>query len=450
MSMITCQRCGMSVVWDGASRVAVCGNCGARYLMHPRQRGAAGPDGIGRDDVAVIPIRTGSHAGRSYARSFIPKGWTASADDPEATMSVPTPLTMRVRYESNDGRATIARTGCLCYKHIDDVRENAPLQMTRDINTVTYLASYRDATGVCDMAAWKEGDVDCGVLAHEDDEDDVVKGLVNKMRADLKSASVSEWDYSYCRRTYRALLADGTQRLRTVEALVDYVAIPPSPAEVQMFAQAQAILARTNPFASLGGMFGMGGIPGMGGMPGIEGPKTTYYWETVFLLEIEATPDAFAEAREVADAIRSSYEESPEFERTRQQMSQQISGLVAQSQMQRSQAVNSAMSRMAQDNAAHWDRMNNIVQSTNDYTNNVMHDIMASNAASHERTANLQSEMIRDVNTYYANGGVVEASTSWDHVYQGTDRPDWFVATEGFDLRPGVDFEELPRTNGWY
>lgn len=440
MQMLVCQRCSAPVHWDGASRVATCGHCGTEYLMHPQPRNGIEADGIGRDEVAVIPIREGGHAGRAYARSFIPKGWTAEAKNPELTASALSPMTMRVRYTADNGRCIISRTGCVCYEHIDNTPANAGRQWSMQMPDCKYLASYRDASAVCDMAVEDGTDATCQVLAHEVDEDDAVKALIDKMRSNVQAGHASEWDYSYCRRTYRVSVQDGSQRMHIVEALVDYVGIPPNDVEVQMYQQAQAILGRRNPLGGIGSLFGLGGAPA------IEAPKTRYLWEIVFLLDIEAEPDAFEEAREAGKLIRASYEESPTFERAKAQLHDAL----AQEQMRQAQAVNAAMSQMARDNAAHWDRMNDIVRDTNDYTTNVMHDMFASNAASHERVANLNSEMLREVNTYHANGGVVEASTSWDHVYQSAEHPDWFVATEGFELRPGIDFEELPRTRGDY
>ena len=77
--------------------------------------------------------------------------------------------------------------------------------------------------------------------------------------------------------------------------------------------------------------------------------------------------------------------------------------------------------------------------------------MITDNAASHNRVANLQSEMICDVNTYHTNnGGIVEASTSFDHVYQNTQNPDVFAAQQGNSFEFGVDFEELTQTNGDY
>ena len=61
------------------------------------------------------------------------------------------------------------------------------------------------------------------------------------------------------------------------------------------------------------------------------------------------------------------------------------------------------------------------------------------------------SEAIKETNTYYGNDGkVYEASTSYDHVYQGNKDQDSFFGTSGTSEDPGVDYDELKRTNGNY
>lgn len=495
MQMLRCQNCGATVHWDGATRVAACRHCGTEYLMHPQSRDEIAYDGVGRDEVAVIPIREGDYAGRAFARSFIPKGWTASAANPAQMASFESPLVMRVRYRADDGSATISRTGPLTCMHIDDTPQNAPQQWKLQMSDGRLLASYRDAAGVCDMALATSAATSCELISHDEDMDELVRGLVAEMEANVREAnareaSVENWGYNYCRRMYRTVGADGRERLHRIEALVDYVSIPPSPAEVQLYQQAQALLTRTSPLAHLGGFggtgmgalgalgalgaaFGMGrgafgtgaglgafglggGATGLGfgsagpqapGATGLQAPAPRNMWETVFMLDVEATPEAFEDARQLAALIRTSYQETPKFK----QEQGRLRDMVLRAQLQRKEQESAAYAQMVRDSEAHWDRMSDITRDLNDHANSVMRDMIASNAASHEHTANLTSEMIRDVNTYHTtDGNVVEASTSWDHVYQSTDRPDHFVATEGFELRPGVDFEELPRTQGDY
>jgi hypothetical protein len=138
---------------------------------------------------------------------------------------------------------------------------------------------------------------------------------------------------------------------------------------------------------------------------------------------------------------------------------------------------------MMADRAASQQRMMNTMQETQSYIHNVQSDMMASNAASHDRVAaqwsdymrnsgpaaygggmgmsggadtmdrvrNMWSETIKETNTYYGNDGkVYEASTAYDRVYQGNQDQDSFVGTEGTAWEPGVDYDELKRTNGDY
>lgn len=450
MQRIVCQQCGASVPWDGTSRIATCPYCGVQYNMHPQTGERPEADGIGRDEVAILPIRTGSHAGKAYARSFIPKGWTAEAANPELSCSLMSPMTMRVRYTADDGRAIIARTGIVGYEHIENTRENVAQQWQLNPATGVRQASYHDAPALCDLTISGAG-ATAQLLTHEDDQDTLITGMIEKLRHNIDQNNIAEWDVSYCRRTYRVTRADGSVRMHAVEALSDIVGIPPSPAELQMFQQAQALLARTNPMAALGGFLGqaVGGLLGQS-TRGIRPPQTRYLWEIVQLIDVDAEPEAFDEAREIAATIRTSYQESPEYERTRAQLHDNLMRMKMQLDQQSAQAINSSMQQMARDNAAHWDRMNAITRETNEYTTGVMHDMFASNAATNDRMANLRSETIREVNTYYGSDGVVEASTSWDHVYQSSQDPDRYIATEGFELRPGIDYEELRRTNGDY
>ena len=113
--------------------------------------------------------------------------------------------------------------------------------------------------------------------------------------------------------------------------------------------------------------------------------------------------------------------------------------------------INNSVSQMAMDNMNSMNRRSQIIADTNAYTSNIQHQMISDNAASHNRVANLHSEAIRGVNTYYTNDNrVAEASTAYDHVYQSTQNPNIFAAQQGNSLEFGVDFEELTRTNGDY
>ena len=158
------------------------------------------------------------------------------------------------------------------------------------------------------------------------------------------------------------------------------------------------------------------------------------------------TPAAeFGTVADEYERFRTSVELGPDLEQTCDWLRTWLQSQAMQTQ----NTINGAMAQMAADRSASWDRRQAIINDTNAYTSGVMHDMMASNAASHERVAGMQSEMIREVNTYAGYGGPVEASTRWDHVYQGAPESypgqDTYVGVEGGWLEPGVDFVELPK-----
>ena len=163
---------------------------------------------------------------------------------------------------------------------------------------------------------------------------------------------------------------------------------------------------------------------------------------------IFAAPDEqFDELRDQFEHVRSSIELGYDFERYKAQ----VQGYLEQHQMINQQITANAMANMAAEQAASWDRRSAIIRETNDYTTNVMHEMQASTAATHDRVANLHSEMLRETNVYYGTDGrLVEADIGYDHVYQYQPDQDWLLGVEGDWLTPGVDFTELGRADGRY
>lgn len=113
-------------------------------------------------------------------------------------------------------------------------------------------------------------------------------------------------------------------------------------------------------------------------------------------------------------------------------------------------------SNIAQADMASFHRQQGIVNDAHNSIMNTMHEMNANTAATHQRVANLHSESIRGVNTFhtarpgYGVPDVVEADVRWDHVFQNTEYTDIFAASDTYWMEPGVDFEELKRTNGNY
>ena len=187
---------------------------------------------------------------------------------------------------------------------------------------------------------------------------------------------------------------------------------------------------RTMEMAPVYGMFGVRMMPQM-----VARQQEDVFWDTPYEISMMATEEAFDAAYAELQRVRQSVQFLPGMEQAR------------------ADAMNLAQStvmNISQAQSASFDRRAQIIADTNAYTSNVQRQMAADSAASHNRSANRYSESIRGVNTYYDSTGVVEASTRYDHVYQNTQYPDWYAVQEGDGWQPGVDFEELKKTDGDY
>ena len=170
-----------------------------------------------------------------------------------------------------------------------------------------------------------------------------------------------------------------------------------------------------------------------------------HYWETQYEFLFVSDAGKYEALFPTAQKVNESIQYTDALEQIRQSLLQYLQALKNQTAM-----------AIHQQEMASWDRRQQIISDTHHYTMNVMHQMNANTAATHQRVANLHSESIRGVNTYYtAQSGsgvpdVVEADVRWDHVYQNTVDPSLFAASESYWLEPGVDFEPLIRTNGQY
>ena len=96
--------------------------------------------------------------------------------------------------------------------------------------------------------------------------------------------------------------------------------------------------------------------------------------------------------------------------------------ILAQARQEQS-VIDNAYGQMARDQMASWDRKRAIIQSASDYGTQVMHEMQANTARTNDTVANLRSEAIRGVNTYYAqpfgvgnDPRVVEADVQSDRI----------------------------------
>ncbi len=425
---IVCPKCSAVIIWNGSDPIISCRLCGARYKMHPRSRDARSsvdrevfmpPVGRGQTDILTIPT-SGEVRGRPVLRSYIPENWKYfSSTSPDRYDGVSNPIVPAVLYSSPDGEINILYKGEAFYKHIDYSPAAAQLQNRLDdilINrrnpTFLRMRSYMSCSEYCDSMAKTLPLRDLAAVK-EERADNTEKQRQRQLLENFRQKGFSDGNAEWLRRTYRGRDNSGRQKIVI--------------AETRIISLVKNTVAQMTP---LGGFFMMGM------MSGIPQQTAERYWDSCYEMLLIAPENRYSEALREFERINSSIRILPEMDQVRAE-------ILA--------VVNSSLNQMAADNMNSMNRRSQIIADTNAYTSNIQRQMIADNAASHNRTANLQSEAIRGVNTYYTGDNrVIEASTSFDHVYQSTRSPDVFAAQQGHSLEFGVDFEELTQTNGDY
>ena len=435
MRSLDCTHCGSTLHWDGASEIVRCEYCGTEYRMHPREKDAGRETpGLGRGTAAGVPfgfVEGMDYQGKMPIESYIPAGWKAQclpisleyygdyADNPlpiEAGFISPD-QSVRVFFRSRnaytdrrlspiavpmnqpiDFLGTNMRTG-----QPFSVEEYVRFLLERDVRPAEVRSVRTEEADAEERERWE------------------------KIRENYLSQGFTSVDVSWCREITGFLDSEGKEKTAVIESrLVDL---------------RRGMKQPFNP----GGFFG-------GIMNRAASGFEEHFWETQYEMLMVCDSSRFPEAYEEFMKINFSIRFRPVYEELKKNLMQFIQSEIMRAQ----QSISGAQMQMQRDRMASWDRMQGIINDTNQYTSGVMHQMMADNAASHDRMANLNSEMIREVNTYhtaqpgFGRPDVVEASTSWDHVYQSNSDPDVFAAAQGGFLEPGVDFEELKRTDGSY
>lgn len=420
---IICPKCNAVINWNGSDKVALCRLCGTKYSMHPKQSRPEvlmPPVGRGQTDLLTIP-NSNEVRGRAILRSYIPKNWKyISGSSPDRYDAVSNPLVPAVAYNSPDGEITVIYKGEAFYKHIDYTPQTAYLQNRLDDilvnrNNPTFLRfrSYVPAANYCD-AVVQELKLRTLSVVKEEHADNTEKQRQREILESFRQKGFTDGSAEWIRRTYSGINDRGRKMLVTVETRIISL-LRNSVVQVPQF----------------GGFFGMGMMPTMTAQQHVERFWDSHY-EMVLITPEERYQEGYAEFERINNSIR-------------------ILPAMGQIRSEILAVVNNSLNQMAVDNMNSMNRRSQIIADTNAYTSNIQHQMISDNAASHNRVANLQSEAIRGVNTYYTNDNrVVEASTAYDHVYQNTQYPNVFAAQEGHSLEFGVDFEELNQTNGDY
>lgn len=454
MKAIICQRCNASLDWDGQSEIVRCAYCGTQYRMHPRRSGESGVR-VGLGTVSEIQTSRGRYAGHALVRSYIPKGWTVQTNAPEQEANLLSPLTVQVIYASPDEDAFVTFTGTRIFNHLEPAPQNAQMQGQMVMPDRMIALAYRDADAVCDgIISGNPNLSDVRILSVMDTPDAWARDFQQKMLRNNAQAGMLEPGGSWTKKYLTVRDAGGQLWHKQVEAMVNYGYLPVPPQEQMMYQMMMQNRARSMAMSGMiGGMRGaFGGLMAGMAQPQIEVPQPKLRWAIQYVVETSAREGAFKTAMEAHEKIRSSIETLPLYERE----TARIRDTLAMQMQQDTAVINDALSQMNRDRMASWDRQREIVRSTADYGTNIMREMRESNAETQQRVNNLRSEAIRGVNTFYtASSGfgvppVVEASTQWDHVYQNTQHPDYFAASEAAPLEFGVDYEELKQTGGNY
>ncbi len=423
MVRLKCQACGAALQWDGKGNTVQCSYCGAQYLIHPQsetfrtQRDVY----VGRGEMQGIPIVPGNDcSGLCPIESFAPKGWricSRQASDELYGDHANNPFVVESEYVSPDGSAVILFRAANQYT--DRKLSRVPL-----IKSIDVLGSYMRVGTPFTAEQY------CDYLLQRD----VQPASANKLRVEEADAAERERQHTI----YQNYAAQGFSSITSDWKRVTYAVTDRAGRRKTV-----SVETRVNDLRRGGQPMGGGGLFGqlMGQMLSVG----EHYWETQYeflFLADEAAYDAlFPTAQKVNETIRT----TGDLERIRQSLLQYLQTLKNQTAM-----------AIQQQEMASWDRKQQTISETHAYTMGVMHDMQAGTAATHERVANMRSEAIRGVNTYhaapagYGSPDVVEADVRWDHVYQSTVDPSLFAASESYWLEPGVDFEELRRTDGNY
>ena len=446
MDQIICPRCGASVHWDGYSKIVKCEFCETEYAMHPRDTGnRMRKDMPEYGDGTVVPMTIYGDPmirDRMFMKAYVPSGWRITTGTIERFDMMGTPLVPGFRLDAPDKKTCILFRGEAKYKHIEPGMMTQHLQDKLDFGTHNpvspsfyRLKTYMNAQEYCDKMAAEDSGLPGLILSDEKRADSAELDRQQKIIANNRQAGFATVMPEWMRRTYTGRTVSGEEMKVVAETRIVLNS------RNQLGQMGESLKERST---GSGGGFLSGLVNRVAGA--VANSMDFRIWEVQYEL-VMVTPASCYEAmlKEFEQV-----DETTDYLPAVQQIIAEMNAFVESEKMRGAGIVNNAQMQMAAERAASWDRRSAIIQDTNNYTSNIMHQMINDNAASHNRVANLNSEMIRGVNTYYGSDRIVEASTMYDHVYQYGQDPNVFAAQRGDYFTPGVDFTELNRTNGDY
>ena len=422
---IRCPKCNAVFIVNDNETVFQCSRCGTRYKrnVHAAVHQPVLMPPVGRGQIDFLTVPNESVIGNlPLIKTYIPQNWQyrcSLAGDRFDMVS--NPFVISVTFISPDRSAKIVFTGESFYKHIDLTPQTAALQNRLEDMTVSRtpsflrLKSYINAGTYCDMLAQSCGLADLSVT-------------------DERIPDNSELEMQ--QKITNNFLSKGFVNAHAEWAGKTYSGISPNGKNLKIYSETRVIQlerisnVRTMQMQPMPSVFGFRMMPQM-----VNQQIQEFFWDTSYEFTLLATRNKFDPAYAELQHICKTLDYLPGMEQARANAISLAQGV----QM-----------NIAQNQAISLDRQSQIIADTNAYTSNIQQQIISNNAASHNKTANLYSEMINEVNTYHSNDGVVAASTRFDHVYQNTRYPDIYAAQQGDSLEFGVDFEELNKTDGNY
>ena len=471
MKKLQCSNCTAPIEWDGQSEMVICPYCGTKYRMQRASatRNAAPEvlhDCVGRGKVALIPSMLANTGNACFVSTYVPEGWVIRCGGSPQGYGDPARdgahITTTIGHPQ-ERAFFIARSG-------QTVRHVEPSIMNRTgaryLNTAGVMyGTGGGLEGTCRSAAEYEDEMVLEVLKgaslkllREEDADESEKKLAEQIISGFSMQGYTA-TVDWKRRYYLVTLPDGKKVNAAAETRI--VAYEQGNAGGGMFGGFQGMLQN-------GGMFG--GLQGMiqNGMKRMQSAFRQRFWEVQYELLFLANADYAREAWPEFVKVRSSFQYLPAFE---------------QYKAGERQVVMQCINQMAADRAASEQCKAGIMMDAQNHIHNTMSSMQQSASATNDRVAgmwsdamrtsgsfgggygqggygsvssqdavtNRYSEMIKETNTYYGNdGNVYEASTEFDNIYQGNRDQDSFVGTSDTTWDPGVDFDELKRTDGKY
>ncbi|MBP5262188.1 MAG: hypothetical protein J6Z43_08695 [Clostridiales bacterium] len=397
MRKLECTGCGANLQWNGEDQIITCASCGSQFLMHvkeqtPQERmkklmAAAAKGG----DIMERP----ANDGRIGFVTYMPEGWHYISDLPQDYgLNRLTPVTCRIEMSSDDNTCCIAYISQNAYIHLPPTPMNANFQNQIHSLEFVRMRSLMRASDYCDYMVERWLPFRPSAVVDEKGEDDQVLKWRKDALKTIDAAKRANAHFDYKKRIYRAEYKGTTYLIQT---------------ETEIYND------------------------------GVQ------LWCTDYEMYVYAPEKLFNKVIEEYDKVRSSIHLADDFRK----LTNEAAELMNQAYSHAQNVVSNSMMNMAMARQQSAFRQADIIRRTNDYTTQVARDIMAGNAASQDRVANMHSEMINGVNSFRGtDGNIYQASTNWDHVFQGGAANDTFVMTEGEWLKPGVDFEELGKIKG--